>query len=138
MNSSMKDVNQTLEDMDGFRTLVEVIEDVELSDMLSSPGPFTLFAPIDEAFKKLSEENWKELSRSKWKKKQMLAFHVIADRVTLHDIENMGLAKMMNERIFDIVVKNDGVMLHGARIVQGDIFCSNGVIHAVDSIIHQG
>jgi uncharacterized surface protein with fasciclin (FAS1) repeats len=106
--------------------------------MLSSPGPFTLFAPIDEAFKKLPAENRRELSHSKWKKKQMLAFHVMVDRVTLHDIENMGLAKMMNDRIFDIVVKNDGVMLDGARIVQGDIFCSNGVIHAVDSIIHQG
>jgi uncharacterized surface protein with fasciclin (FAS1) repeats len=134
----MKDIFHTLKDTDGFQTLIEALEDVELSGMLSGPGPFTLFAPTEEAFKKLPEENWKELSLNKWKQKQMLAYHVMADSVTLHDIENMGLAKMMNERIFDIMVKNDGVMIDGARIIEGDIFCSNGVIHAIDSVIHQG
>jgi uncharacterized surface protein with fasciclin (FAS1) repeats len=49
----------------------------------------------------------------------------------------MGLAKMMNERIFEIEVKNSDVLIGGAKIIQSDIFCSNGVIHAVDSIIHR-
>jgi uncharacterized surface protein with fasciclin (FAS1) repeats len=134
----MKDIYHTLRETDRFLTLIEALEAVEFSGMLSGPGPFTLFAPVEEAFEKLSEENRRELSHNKWKQRQMLAYHVMADRVTLHDIENMGLAKMMNERIFDIVVRNDGVTIDGAQIIQGDIFCSNGVIHAVDSIIHPG
>ena len=134
----MKNIYQQLRDTDGFRTLLDVIEGVELSGMLSGAGPFTLFAPVEEAFENLSIEYRRELSHNKWKQRQMLAYHVMADRVTLFDIENMGLAKMMNESIFDIMVKNGGVMIDGARIIQGDIFCSNGVIHAVDSVIHQG
>jgi uncharacterized surface protein with fasciclin (FAS1) repeats len=133
----MKNIFRTLGDTDRFRNLTEVIENIELSSMLSGPGPFTLFAPIEEAFGKLPKKNRNELSHNKWKMKQMLVNHVMADRVSLHDIENMGLAKMMNERIFEIEVKNYEVIIGGAKIIQSDIFCSNGVIHAVDSIIHR-
>ena len=63
----MKDIYHTLREADRFPTLIEALEAVELSGMLSGPGPFTLFAPVEEAFEKLHEEKRRELSNNKWK-----------------------------------------------------------------------
>jgi len=133
----MKDIFQTVRDTRYFKKLLSAIESVNLSDTLSGPGPFTLFAPVDESFGKLPEEKRKEIFRNKWKLRQTLASHVMSDRVTTADIENMGLARMMNETVFSISVNDHGIMIDGAMIIQGDILCSNGVIHAVDAFIHQ-
>jgi uncharacterized surface protein with fasciclin (FAS1) repeats len=131
----MKDILQTMKETDLFATLFTVLDAAGLCETLSGPGPFTLFAPVEESFNKLSIEDRKDLLQSRWKQRQMLASHVLADRVTVADIENMGLAKMMNGKIVDIAVDGDGIMIDGAKIIQGDIFCSNGVIHAIDAII---
>jgi uncharacterized surface protein with fasciclin (FAS1) repeats len=131
----MKDIFQTVRETDFFKTLSSALEAISLSDTLSGPGPFTLFAPVEEAFKKLHSENQNGLLKDRWKLRQMLNSHVMADRVTMVDIENMGLAKMISEKIFNIMVKSDVVMIDGAKIIQGDILCSNGIIHAIDALI---
>jgi uncharacterized surface protein with fasciclin (FAS1) repeats len=59
----------------------------------------------------------------------------MTDLVTMADLVDMGLARMMNERIFDIVVHKDGIIVDGARIIGGDIACSNGILHFVDTVI---
>jgi uncharacterized surface protein with fasciclin (FAS1) repeats len=134
----MKDILQTIKEMDHFKTLFSAIESVNLSDTLSGSGPFTFFAPVEEAFKERFDENQKELLQNKWKLRQTLISHLMADRVCMADIENMGLAKMMNEKIFNIDVKNNQVLIDGARIIQGDILCSNGVIHAINALLSPG
>jgi uncharacterized surface protein with fasciclin (FAS1) repeats len=134
----MKDIFHTVKKTAFFKTLSSALVAVDFSDMLSGPGPFTLFAPVDKAFDRLPAENRQKLLQNKWELAQLLAYHVMPDRVTIVDIENMGLAKMMNEKIFDIVVTNDKVKIDGAKIIQSDILCSNGVIHAIDSIINIG
>jgi uncharacterized surface protein with fasciclin (FAS1) repeats len=134
----MKNVFQAVRDTDFFQSLLSALEAVGLSDTLSGPGPFTLFAPVDGAFKKLASENQEKNFQNKWKLRQTLTSHVMADKVTIADIENMGLVKMMNDNIFNIEVSHDGIMIDGAKIIQGDILCSNGVIHAVDGIIQNG
>ena len=126
-----------MKDNGHFKTLLSSLEAVGLAKALSGPGPFTLFAPVEESFRKLSSRDHQDLIRNKWKLKHMLTSHVMADKVTIDDIENMGLAKMMNAKVFDIVVckDKDEVMIDGAKIIQGDIFCSNGIIHAIDALI---
>jgi uncharacterized surface protein with fasciclin (FAS1) repeats len=134
----MKDILQTIKEMDRFKTLFSAIKSVNLSDTLSGSGPFTFFAPVEEAFKERFDENQKEILQNKWKLRQTLISHLMADRVCMADIENMGLAKMMNEKIFNIDVKNNQVLIDGARIIQGDILCSNGVIHAINALFSPG
>jgi uncharacterized surface protein with fasciclin (FAS1) repeats len=132
----MKDVFQTVRDTDFFQSLLSALEAVGLSDTLSGPGPFTLFAPADGAFEKLDSEKQEKILQNIWKLRQILTSHIMADKVTIADIENMGLAKMMNDKIFNIVVSRTGILIDGAKIIQSDILCSNGVIHAVDRLIH--
>jgi uncharacterized surface protein with fasciclin (FAS1) repeats len=133
----MKDIFQTMKDKSLFKTLLSSLEAVGLAKALSGPGPFTLFAPVEESFQKLSSRDHQDLIQNKWKLKHLLTSHVMADKVTIADIENMGLAKMMNAKVIDIVVHKDKdeVMIDGAKIIQGDIICSNGIIHAIDAII---
>lgn len=131
----MRDIIQTVRKTDLFKTLSSALEAVDLSETLSGPGPFTFFAPTEKAFMKLPAQKYQEFLQNKWKLRQILASHVMADKVTMADIENMGLARMIDEKIYDISVENDGIMIDGAKIVRGDIVCSNGVIHGVDSLI---
>lgn len=130
----MRDIIQMVKKKDLFKTLSSALEAVDFSETLSGPGPFTFFAPTEEAFTKLPTQKFQEFLRNKWKLRQILNSHVMADRVTMMDIENMGLAKMIDEKIYDILVENDGIMIDGAKIVRGDIVCSNGVIHGVDAL----
>jgi uncharacterized surface protein with fasciclin (FAS1) repeats len=130
----MKDIFKTIKEAASFRTLLSALEVVDLTETLSGPGPFTLFAPAEVSFKKLPAIKHAELFQNKWKLRQLLASHVMADKVMSADIESMGIARMMNDKVFNIVVDNIGVMIDGKKIIQSDILCSNGVIHAVDGL----
>jgi uncharacterized surface protein with fasciclin (FAS1) repeats len=131
----MRDIFQTVRATGIFETLLSAFEAVNLSETLSGPGPITLFAPADEAFKKLPVTDLAGLLPNKRKLRHLLTSHVMADRVTLSDIKDMGVAKMMNDKIFNIIVRNDEIKVDGAKIIQGDILCSNGVIHVIDALI---
>ena len=131
----MRDIIQTVRKLDLFKTLSSALEAADFSETLSGLGPFTFFAPTEEAFTKLPAQKYQEFLQNKWKLRKILASHVMADRVTMVDIENMGLAKMIDEKIYDILVENEGIMIDGAKIVRGDIVCSNGVIHGIDAFI---
>ena len=100
-------------------------------------GPFTVFAPTDEAFAKLPEGTIANLLKPENKDKltAILTYHVVAGRVMAGDVVKLKSAKTVNGKAAKVMVSDDGVMIDGAKVVTTDIETSNGVIHVIDSVI---
>ena len=120
-----------------FQTLVTAVQEAGLVDVLSSEGPFTVFAPTDEAFAKLPEGTLEALLADKDALQAVLTYHVIPGKVMAEDVlaaEQVRPATVqgsaLNIRVMDGYVKVDD-----ARVVQTDIEASNGVIHVIDSVV---
>jgi len=132
----MRDIIETVRETVQLKTLFSALGAADLSETLSGPGPLTFFAPVEEAFRRLPEERGRRLFQNKWELRRILKCHIMTDLVNMADLEDMGVARMMNDRIFDIVVHKDGIIVDGARIIGGDIVCSNGILHFVDAVIN--
>ena len=118
-----------------FNTLAAALQAAGLVDVLQSEGPFTVFAPTDEAFAKLPEGTVAALLKDKEKLAQILLYHVVAGKVMAKDIVKLDAAKTVQGQSIKIMVKDGKVMADGAQIVATDIVTSNGVIHVLDSVI---
>lgn len=135
--ASTKNIIDTAAASDSFHTLGKALEAAGLTGVLKGSGPYTFFAPTDEAFKKLPEgtlENWLK-PENKAELTSVLKYHVLPGRVSAVDVEKLTAPKMMQGQ--NVTVKKDGEMLSigGAQITQRDIASSNGVIHAIDTVI---
>jgi uncharacterized surface protein with fasciclin (FAS1) repeats len=118
-----------------FNTLAAALQAAGLVDVLQSEGPFTVFAPTDEAFAKLPEGTVAALLKDKEKLTQILLYHVVAGKVMVKDIVKLNAAKTVQGQSIKIMVKDGKVMADGAQFVATDIVTSNGVIHVLDSVI---
>src|SRR5271165_4714885 len=120
-----------------FNTLVAAVKAAGLVDTLKGPGPFTVFAPTDEAFAKLPAGTVEELLKPENKSKlvAILTYHVVAGKVMAKDVMNLSSAKTVNGKSVTITQQNGTVMVDNAKVVQADIVASNGVIHVIDSVI---
>jgi transforming growth factor-beta-induced protein len=109
----------------------------DLVDALKGKGPFTVFAPTDEAFAKLPKGTVEELLKpeNKGKLTAILTYHVVAGNVMAKDVVKVTGATTLNGQRVDVIVSDAGVMIDGAKVVKTDIACSNGVIHVIDSVI---
>ena len=122
---------------DGFKTLVAAVKAAGLVETLSGKGPFTVFAPTDEAFKKIPKETLAELLKPENKDKlvAILTYHVVAGKVMAKDVVKLKNAKTVQGGKVTIKVKDGTVMLDNAKVVKTDIPCKNGVIHVIDTVI---
>ena len=118
-----------------FKTLVAAVKAAGLVETLSGPGPFTVFAPTDEAFAKLPEGTVEALLLDKEKLKAILTYHVVSGNVMASDVVKLSSAKTVNGQEVTIMVKDGKVMVDNATVIKTDIKCSNGVIHVIDSVI---
>lgn len=120
-----------------FSTLVVALQTADLAETLSGPGPFTVFAPTNEAFGKLPKKTLEELFKPKNKKKlvEMLTLHVVAGKVRAADVVKLEKAKTVQGHEAKISTGKNGVRVDGARVVRTDILAKNGVIHVIDSVI---
>jgi uncharacterized surface protein with fasciclin (FAS1) repeats len=127
-----KDIVDTAVAAGVFETLVAAVKAAGLVDTLKGEGPFTVFAPIDDAFKKLPAGTVESLLKpeNKDKLKAILTYHVISGKVMASDLLKMTSAKTVNGQNVAI-----GLTIDNARVVQPDIKCSNGVIHVIDNVI---
>lgn len=117
-----------------FKTLVAAVTAAGLADTLSGPGPFTVFAPTDEAFAALPEGTVDGLLKDIPKLTTILKHHVIAGKVMAADAAKLTSCSPLDGG--DIVIDaTDGVKVGGAKVISADIVCDNGVIHAVDAVI---
>jgi transforming growth factor-beta-induced protein len=131
-----KDIVDTAVSAGSFGTLVAALKAAGLVDTLRGEGPFTVFAPTDEAFAKLPEGTVEGLLKPEniGKLQSILTYHVVAGKVMSADVVNLKSAKTVNGHQVTISTA-DGVKVDGARVVKTDIECSNGVIHVIDSVI---
>ena len=122
---------------DNFKTLVAAVKAADLVDTLSGEGPFTVFAPTDEAFAKLPKGTVEELVKPENKKKlaSILTYHVVAGKVMAADVVKLKSAETVQGRKVRIRVKDGKVMVNRANVVKTDIVCKNGVIHVIDAVI---
>lgn len=118
-----------------FKTLVAAVKAADLVETLSGPGPFTVFAPTDEAFAKLPEGTVEALLKDQEKLKAILTYHVVSGNVMASDVVKLSSAKTVNGQDVTIMVKDGKVMVDNATVIKTDIKCSNGVIHVIDSVI---
>lgn len=121
----------------GFNTLLAAAQAAGLVETLKSEGPFTVFAPTDEAFAKIPKEVIADLLKPENKKKLagILTYHVVAGKVMAADVVKLTSAKTVNGQEVTIKVADGKVMIDGANVVKTDIECKNGVVHVIDSVI---
>jgi transforming growth factor-beta-induced protein len=134
-------VPQTIVDVavaDGrFTTLVAAVQAAGLAETLSGDGPFTVFAPTDEAFAKLPAGTVEELLKPENKQKlvDILTYHVVSGKVMAADVVNLTEAETVLGANVKIKVDGDMVFINEAQVVLTDVAASNGVIHVIDSVI---
>lgn len=117
-----------------FDTLVKAIEEAGLIDTLSGEGPFTVFAPTDEAFAKLPEGTLDALIADKKRLTAILIYHVVPGKVMASEVVNLDSAATVYGQPLTIDT-SDGVKVGAANVVQTDIPASNGVIHVIDTVL---
>ena len=132
-----KDIVDTAASAGSFKTLVAAVQAAGLVDALKSQGPLTVFAPTDEAFKKLPAGTVENLLKPENKDKliAVLTYHVVPGRVTAGEVVNLNSAKTLNGHSLKISARDGKVMVDGARVTATDIMASNGVIHVIDSVV---
>jgi len=117
-----------------FGTLVTAIQAAGLVETLQGTGPFTVFAPTDEAFAKISKADLEALLADKEQLVAVLTYHVVPGKVMAADVAGLDSAKTVQGQSIDIQTAG-GVTVDGAKVVQTDILATNGVIHVIDTVI---
>jgi uncharacterized surface protein with fasciclin (FAS1) repeats len=134
---SDKNIVQTAVAAGSFKTLARLLEQAELVDALSGPGPFTVFAPTDDAFAKLPKATVESLLKPENKDKlaAILKFHVVSGRVFSDAAAKGATVKTLNGQ--EVTTKSEGgkVLVQNATVTAADIDSSNGVIHVIDTVI---
>lgn len=131
------DIVDTAVSAGSFKTLAAALGAADLAETLKGKGPFTVFAPTDDAFKKLPEGTVAELLKPENKAALagILTYHVVPGTVMAEQVVKLSGAKTVNGQRVDIKAGDGGVMVDGAKVVTTDIRCDNGVIHVIDSVI---
>ena len=122
---------------DDFTTLVAAVQAADLADTLSGAGPFTVFAPTNEAFAKLPDGTVEMLllPENKDKLVAILTYHVVAGDVTAAEVVELTEVTTVQGGTAAIVVADTGVTIDGANVILTDINASNGVIHVIDTVM---
>jgi uncharacterized surface protein with fasciclin (FAS1) repeats len=117
-----------------FSTLATALKEAGLVETLKGEGPFTVFAPTDEAFAKIPEADLKALLADKAALTKVLTYHVVPGKVMAADVLKLTSAKTVQGQSVTIDTRN-GVKVDGASVVKTDIVASNGIIHVIDTVI---
>lgn len=118
-----------------FETLLAAAAEADLVSTLRSPGPFTVFAPTDEAFAKIPEDELNALLQNKEALRQVLLYHVVPGEVTSSEVVGLESAETAAGPRVTVSVENGSVKVDDATVVATDIRASNGIIHVIDRVI---
>ena len=134
---SNKDIVDTAVAAGSFKTLAKALQAADLVETLKGTGPFTVFAPTDEAFAKLPAATLNDLLKpeNKAKLQRILTYHVVAGRVAAADVVKLRTVKAVSGDSIDIRTNGGMVMVDNAHVVKTDINASNGIIHVIDAVI---
>jgi uncharacterized surface protein with fasciclin (FAS1) repeats len=118
-----------------FKTLVTAVKAAGLVDTLKSPGPFTVFAPTDDAFNKLPKGTVENLLKDIPKLKSILTYHVVSGKVTSADVVKLKTAKTVEGEEVKINAQLGAPKINDAQVIKADIMADNGVIHVIDKVL---
>ena len=129
------DIVATASSVGSFNTLVAAVQAAGLVETLQSDGPFTVFAPTDEAFAKLPEGTIEALIADPDQLRAILLYHVVPGKVLAADVVNLDSATTAQGSDVEFVLADGGVRINNANVTATDIETSNGVIHVIDTVI---
>ncbi|MCA1832760.1 MAG: fasciclin domain-containing protein [Actinobacteria bacterium] len=132
------DIIETAAAAGNFKTLASALREADLVNTLKGTGPYTVFAPTDEAFAKLPKAEIESLLKDKEKLKGILLFHVLPGSYPSSDVEKMrdgAKVKTVSGKEFTVGRKDDVMTVNGATVSKTDLPASNGVIRAIDTVI---
>jgi len=133
MNVQAKDIVDTAVDAGNFKTLATALQAAGLIDTLKGKGPFTVFAPTDDAFAKIPKAQLDALLADKAKLTAVLTYHVVAGKVMAKDVKAGKVKTVQGAEL--TVATTGGVMVDSAKVTATDIVADNGVIHVIDSVV---
>jgi uncharacterized surface protein with fasciclin (FAS1) repeats len=135
MAAGEKDIVDTAVAADQFKTLVTAVKAAGLVETLKGEGPFTVFAPTDEAFAKIPQEKLEALLKDKKALTAVLTYHVVPGKVMAKDVVKLDSAKTAQGGNVSISATDGSVKINGAKVIKADIECKNGVIHVIDTVL---
>ena len=132
-----QDIVTTAVSAGSFKTLAAALDAAGLVETLQGEGPFTVFAPTDEAFAALPEGTVEELLKPENKEQlvNILTYHVVAGSVPAAVVTNLRKVPALNEQEIKVRKKSDRLLLNKSQVIQTDIACTNGVIHVIDAVL---
>ncbi|MDH6186561.1 fasciclin domain-containing protein [Polaromonas sp. CG_23.6] len=133
LSAQAADIVDTAVAAGNFKTLVTALKAAGLVDTLKGPGPFTVFAPTDEAFAKIPKADLDKLLANKAKLKSVLTYHVVPGKVMSTDIKPGKVKSVQGAQL--TISTAGGVMVDKAKVVAADVAADNGVIHAIDTVL---
>ena len=128
-----QDIVDTAVKAGNFKTLVAAVQAAGLVDTLKGPGPFTVFAPTDEAFAKIPKTTLDGLLADKAALTKVLTYHVVPGKVMAKDVKAGKVKTVQGQEL--TVSTNMGVMVDQSKVIATDVAASNGVIHAIDTVL---
>lgn len=133
MSAMAQDIVDTAVKAGNFTTLVTAVKAAGLVDTLKGPGPFTVFAPTDEAFAKVPKATLDALLADKAALAKVLTYHVVPGKVMAADVKAGKVKTVQGQEL--TITTDGGVMVNNAKVVATDVAASNGVIHAIDTVL---
>lgn len=134
-NEARSNIIETAVNAGTFTTLAAALDAADLVSALEGEGPFTVFAPTDEAFAKLPEGTVESLLKDKDALKNILLYHVVSGNVTSDMVIKLNSAETLQGQDVSIKVKDNKVMINNSQVTTADVATSNGVIHVIDTVL---
>jgi uncharacterized surface protein with fasciclin (FAS1) repeats len=135
LSAQKKDIVTVAVEAGSFKTLATALTEAGLVETLKGEGPFTVFAPTDEAFAKLPKGTLEGLLKDKEALKKVLLYHVVSGNVSSKDVVKLNKAKTVGGQDVMIKVKDGKVYINKSQVTAADIQASNGVIHIIDTVL---
>ena len=130
-----KDIVDTAVAAGSFKTLAQLLTDADLVGVMKGPGPYTVFAPTDEAFAKVPKDVLEGLARDKAKLQEVLKYHVLTSKWTTDDFKLVKQTGTAQGKPVTFLVSGGVVSVNGAKVVKANIDCANGMVHAIDTVL---
>ncbi len=134
-NTVDKDIVETAVSAGSFNTLAKALQEADLVDALQADGPYTVFAPTDEAFAKLPEGTVENLLKDKEALQKVLLYHVVSGKYTSKDVVKFKEAATLANANFNINVTDGKVKVNDSTVISADIETTNGIIHVIDTVL---
>ena len=134
-SAQTRDIVDTALAAGSFKTLAKLLTDADLVGVMKGPGPYTVFAPTDEAFAKVPKDVLDSLAKDKAKLAEVLKYHVLTSKWTSDDFKLVKQTGTAQGKPVSFVVSGGGVTVNGAKVVKANIDCTNGMIHVIDAVL---